>query len=68
MKMHSTDGGWIITDKGVKKHFNDALDAWSYVFLMKEIRPHVTTVPKSLYPVKTLDPCPSRVAKKKVMI
>ena len=56
MKMQSTNGGWIIIDKGVAKFFEEAHDAWQYILLMKEIRPSRTYLPKTLYPVRSLTP------------
>ena len=56
MKMQKTKDGWIIIDKGVTKPFDNAHDAWQYIFLMKEIRPRPRRVPKSVYPVSFLDP------------
>ena len=64
MKMRSTKQGWFIIDKGVPKFFENSKDAWMYVFLMKEIRPHALQVPRSLYPVTTLDPRPLIMKKK----
>ncbi len=64
MKMQSTRGAWIITDKDVVKKFDNATDAWWYVLLMKEVREHTTHIPKTLYPVHTLDPVPSTMIKK----
>ena len=66
MKMISTKQGWFIIDKGVPKFFENSRDAWMYVFLMKEIRPHATQVPQSLYPVRSLDPRPSIIKKRVV--
>ena len=67
MKMRKTKEGWVIIDKGVKKVFETAHDAWYYIFLMKEIRPHATWTPPSLYPVRSLDPRPAKVVKKYVL-
>lgn len=63
MKMRSTKQGWLILDKGVLKLFENSTDAWMYVLLMKEVRPHTTVVP-NLYPVRTLDPRPFSIVKK----
>ena len=68
MKMRSTKEGWFIIDGNDVKFFKNSVDAWMYVFLMKEVRPNAPQVPKSLYPVRTLDPRPSRMKKKMVMI
>lgn len=56
MKMRKTKAGWIVTDKGVEKVFETPYDAWLYILLMKDIRPHRTYRPKTLYPVTSLDP------------
>lgn len=63
MKMWSNKEAWFIKDKGVIKMFKNSVDAWAYILLMKEIRPHHTFIP-NLYPVRTLDPRPSSKVKK----
>lgn len=68
MKMRSNKEGWIIIDGDDVKFFKNSLDAWMYVFLMKEIRPNAPQVPKTLYPVRTLDPRPSARKKRVVMV
>ena len=64
MKAKSIGGKWYINDRGSIKEFDTAHDAWLSIMISKEIRPHTYTVPKSLYPVRTLDPRPSKVVKK----
>lgn len=56
LRFIKTQAGWIVTDNGVRKVFETAYDAWLYILLMKEIRPHRTYMPKTLYPVMSLDP------------
>ena len=64
MKLRSTNGFWIVEDRGVNKIFDTSYDAWAYIFLMKEVRPKAPQVPKSLYPVLTLDPTRERTVKR----
>lgn len=66
MKMWSINKKeWFILDRGVIKFFKTSKDAWAYVLLMKEIRPHTTFYPsQTLYPVRTLDPRPASKVKK----
>lgn len=59
LKMHTKDGKWIIVDKGRNVIFDTSFDAWMYIFITREIRPQVPSVPKSGYPVRTLNPIPS---------
>ena len=66
LKMYTKDGKWIIVDKGRNIIFDTSFDAWLYVLTMREIRPQVPSVPQSLYPVRTLNPIPSRRCKKVV--
>ena len=61
MKLEKNAGGWVITEGKTVKVFESAHDAWTYIFLMKEIRQSATSLPKSLYPVRTLDPRPKVV-------
>lgn len=56
LKMYTIDGKWIVLDKDRVIIFDTSYDAWCFVFLLKAIRPKAPQVPKSLYPVKTLDP------------
>ena len=63
LKMYTNDGIWIIEDKGVNKCFESAYDAWCHVFLLREIRPKVDMGPRSLYPVRSLNPMPERRVK-----
>lgn len=68
MKMRTTKDGWLIEDRGVLKVFETSHDAWSYVFLMKEIRSDaLTRTPPTLYPVLSLDPRPQMRGKKYVL-
>ena len=68
MKMLSTKDGWYIIDNGVIKFFENSRDAWMYVFFMKDVKSHTTVLPHSLYPVKSLDPRPSSMAKRVTLI
>ena len=58
MKMRTEDGKWIIDDNGRIVIFDNAYDAWQYVFLMRELRPVVPCVAHSMYPVRSLNPLP----------
>ena len=66
MKMRTEDNKWIIEDDGVVKVFDSSYDAWQYVLLMKEVRPHPPIPPRSLYPVLTRNPTRNLTFKKKV--
>lgn len=66
MKFRRECGKWIIEDRGVNKIFDTSADAWEYIFLMREIRPKVPQVVRSLYPVLSLDPRPERRVKRVV--
>ena len=63
LKMYTNNGIWIIEDKGVNKFFDSAYDAWRYVFICREVRPKVEMGPRSLYPVRSLNPIPERRVK-----
>ncbi len=56
LKMRTKDSKWIIENDGRNVIFDKSYDAWRYIFLMREIRPKVPQVPKSIYPVKSLNP------------
>lgn len=56
LKMYTIDGKWIILDGDRIVIFGKAYDAWRFVFLLRGIRKKVEMPPRSLYPVKTLDP------------
>jgi hypothetical protein len=56
MKLQKRNGKWIIEDHGRNIIFDTSYDAWQYIFLMKEIRQKAPQVPRSLYPVRTLNP------------
>lgn len=66
LKFRRENGLWIIEDRGVNKVFDTMHEAWDYIFLMREIRPKVPQVAKSLYPVRSLDPRPERKVKRLV--
>ena len=68
MKLKSINGFWIVEDRGVNKIFDTPRDAWTYIFLMKEIRPKAPQVPRSIYLVRSLNPMPTRVRKKVVIL
>jgi hypothetical protein len=64
MKLQKRDGKWIIEDHGRNIIFDTSYDAWQYIFLMKEIRQKAPQVPRSLYPVRHLNPYPPRGCKR----
>ena len=66
MKMYTSNGKWVVVDKGRNVIFDSSIDAWIYIFLMREIRPKAPQVPRSIYPVRTLNPFPTRRCKKVV--
>lgn len=49
---------FYVFDGNKISEFDTLLDAWRYIFLLKELRPHYTYIPKTLYPVYSLDPRP----------
>lgn len=63
MKKRTKDGKWIIEDDGIELIYDNSYDAWSYVFLMRIIRPNPPIPPRSTYPVLSLVP---KTTKKKV--
>ena len=63
MKLYTISKKWIVEDRGVNKIFDTSLDAWTYIFIMREIRPKVPHVP-DLYPVRSLVPFPNTKGKK----
>ncbi len=66
MKLRTENGKWYV-DEGYKVSvFDTAIEAWQYIFIMKEIRPKAPLVPQSLYPVRHLDPTKTRGCKKVV--
>ena len=56
LKMYTKDKKWIVVDKGIEKEFDNARDAWEFIFIMRKIRPSTHKIPKSLYPVNSLIP------------
>lgn len=63
MKMQTKDNKWVIEEEGKIKIYDNPYDAWSYVFLMRTIRPNPPIPPRSTYPVLSLIPA---TTKKKV--
>lgn len=63
LKMYTYDGNWVVKDRGRLVIFDEAFDAWQYVFLLREIRPKVEMGERSLYPVRSLNPVPERRVK-----
>ena len=56
LKMRTEGGKWYV-DEGYKVSiFEKAVDAWRYIFVLKEIRPLPPFAHRSLYPVRSLDP------------
>ena len=60
LKMYTSDGNWVIKDGDKFVVFDNAYDAWCYVFLLREIRPGAYTKTNRLYPVRSLNPIPER--------
>ena len=60
LKLYTNDGNWVVKDGDRLVIFDSAYDAWVYVFLLREIRPKAPFVPRSLYPVRSLNPMPER--------
>ena len=63
LKMNTEDGKWYIKyqERGWDRLaiFDNAYDAWCFIFLMREIRPRVPYI-RPLYPVRSLNPIPER--------
>lgn len=64
IKLWKTGGKWYVFDGNKVNEFDNSLDAWQYIFLLKELRPYRTYAPKSLYPVRSLSPMPTRGCKR----
>lgn len=60
LKMTTKDNKFVIFDRGRILKFDKSYDAWAYVFLAREIREKVDMGPRSLYPVRSLNPVPER--------
>lgn len=58
VKFWQTDGKYYVADGNKINEFTQLLDALRLIFLLKELRPHYTYIPKTLYPVYSLDPRP----------
>ena len=56
LKMYTKDNKWIVIDGARNLEFDNATDAWVYVFMMRCIRPNAPKAPESLHPVKSLVP------------
>ena len=65
MKMRKQGGKWIVEDNERTITFEKSYDAWLYVFMMKGVRPNAPTPPKTLHPVRSLNPVP--MMRKKVI-
>jgi hypothetical protein len=63
LKMYTYKGNWVVVDGDRHVVFDKSYDAWACVLLLKEIRPRVPFVERSLYPVRSLDPRPERRTK-----
>ena len=67
LKMHTKESKWVIIDRERTIVFDCSRDAWQYLFLVRDIRPRVDMGPRSLYPVRSLNPVPE-MRKKKIVI
>ena len=67
MKLWYENGLWIIEDRGVLKIFDTSYDVWAYIFIARTVRPKVPRVPRSDYPVRSLNPFPERRCKNVVL-
>ena len=56
LKMRTEGGKWYVDEDYKVSIFENSTDAWQYIFVLKAIRPQPPFVPRSLYPVRTLDP------------
>ena len=64
VKFWQTDGKYYVADGNKINEFTQLLDALLLIFLLKELRPHYTYTPKTLYPVYSLDPRPQMRGKR----
>ena len=64
VKFWKEGGKWYVNDGNKISEYDKPLDAWRYILLLKEIRPHYTYTPKPLYPVYSLDPRPQMRGKR----
>ena len=62
-KLRKEGGKWIVEDHGKNIIFDISHDAWQLIFILKEIRQKAPQVPRSLYPVRSLNPFPQRGCK-----
>lgn len=65
IKMQSKGGIFVVLDNGRVVIFETSYDAWCYIFLLRGIRARVDMGPRSLYPVRSLNPVPERRTKEK---
>ena len=66
VKMKTIGGKYYVDDGRKLIVFDTAIDAWQYILLLKEIR-HKASIPaRTLYPVRSLNPMPTRGCKKVV--
>lgn len=63
LKLQTKDGKWVIIDGDRTIVFDCSRDAWTYIFLMRKIRPRVNMGQGSLYPVENLVPKPKIIKK-----
>lgn len=56
LKMYTRAKKWIVVDREIEKEFDNASDAWGFVFILRKLRPSANVTPKSLYPVNSLIP------------
>lgn len=68
LKMYTNGGKWIVKEDYKVSIFDKSIDAWRYIFILKEIRTKAPCIPKSLYPVRTLNPFPIMFKKKIIHI
>lgn len=60
VKMQSKGNIFVVLDNGRVVIFKTSYDAWCYIFLLRGIRARVDMGPRSLYPVRSLNPVPER--------
>ena len=63
MKLYTIEKYWIVEDGNRSIIFDESMDAWRYIFLMREIRPKIR-YERELYPVRSLSPFPNMIHKK----
>ena len=63
MKLYTVEKYWIVEDGNRSIIFDTSMEAWRYIFIMREVRPKIR-YEKELYPVRSLSPFPNIIKKR----